>query len=153
METAWLHSHLLMPTGGTKFIYEITRRIASFAGITLYCERARDDIRQMFEQGGVRVETIGAATSTSVFYWLRLRRHLESELKVLRNKIKPGTAIVSSMFPMNVLANALTDNAVQYCFEPFAFFFSQAMISGLPLPRRLFCRFLARRYGRLDIEN
>ena len=119
METAWLHSHLLMPTGGTKFIYEITRRIASFAGITLYCERARDDIRQMFEQGGVRVETIGAATSTSVFYWLRLRRHLESELKVLRNKIKPGTAIVSSMFPMNVLANALTDNAVQYCFEPF----------------------------------
>lgn len=153
MKIAWLHSHLLIPTGGTTFILEATRRIALRADVTLYCEQARDDIRQRFEDSGVRVRTIGTSTSTSAVYWLTLKRQLRRELDALRACVGDETAVISSMFPMNVLANGLTDRAIQYCYEPFAFFFSEAMVAGLPMAKRLFCRFLARRYGPLDIEN
>ena len=153
MKIAWLHSHLLIPTGGTKFLYEVTRRVAARAPLTLYCEQADAEIRTMFEDGGVPVRTIGTATSTSARYWLCLRRHLAREADVLRGALDDETAVVSNMFPMNVLANGVTDRAVQYCFEPFAFFFSETMLRGLPTAKRWFCRYLAKRYAALDIEN
>jgi len=153
MKIAWLHSHLLIPTGGTKFVYEITRRLVARAPLTLYCEQADAEIRMMFENSGVPVRTIGTATSTSARYWLRLRRHLAREADVLRAALDDDTAVVSNVFPMNILANVVTDRAVQYCFEPFAFFFSETMLRGLPMAKWWFCRYLAKRYLKLDIEN
>ncbi|MBC8434503.1 glycosyltransferase family 4 protein [Desulfobacula sp.] len=153
MKIVWLHTHLLIPTGGTKFIYEVTKRIHKHTPVTLFCEQARDDIAKMFEDAGVQVKIIGTDTSTSAFYWMNLRKRLDNEFIKLEEMIDPDSTIISHMFPMNVLANRLSNKAVQYCYEPFAFFFSDTMINGLGLAKRLFCRFLTWKYANLDIEN
>ena len=46
----WLHSHFLLPGGGTKFIYEVTSRLAARRPVEVLVEQAsplwRDAVRE-----------------------------------------------------------------------------------------------------------
>ena len=76
----WLHSHFLLPTGGTKYIYEVVRRLGERRPVEVVVERASDYWRERYAASGIPLHEIAGATSTSKAYWLTFPRYLTHAL-------------------------------------------------------------------------
>ena len=50
----WLHSHFLLPMGGTKFVWEVARRLNLRHPVTVLVERVSDYWRERYAEAGVR---------------------------------------------------------------------------------------------------
>ncbi|MBU0845642.1 glycosyltransferase family 4 protein, partial [Patescibacteria group bacterium] len=68
----------------------------------------------------------------------------------LRQEATNSDVVISSMFPLNVLANRLSDKTIQLCYEPFAFFHDPNFIAGLSSLRKLFVKIIKPFYNNLD---
>ena len=151
---AWLHPHLLLWTGGTKFILEVARRIHRSIPVDMIVERCAPDIRELFEREGMRVLEINALSSTSKAYWALFPAFLARDTWALRKKRGEYSAFISSMFPMaNAAKLAGAGPVLSYVFEPFAFFHDQDMIAGFPRVERQLLRGLAACYRGLDVAG
>jgi glycosyltransferase involved in cell wall biosynthesis len=155
----WLHSHFLLPTGGTKYIYEVVRRVADRRPVEVVVERSSDLWRERYAAAGVPLHEISRATSTSKAYWLTFPRYLRSDRQAITglvDRTRPG-ALVSSFFPLNYLAGAVGRprglRHVHLCFEPFPFFHDREVTALYPLASRVLMRGLGTLYGRLDREG
>ena len=148
---AWLHSHFLMWLGGTKFVFEVARRVNRQVPVDIIVERAdpkcsrctrrrawgdRDRL-PLFDQHVV----LGDLSSPG--------RREHAKVRALKEQY---SGFISSMFPMStvaVLAGARP--LTTYIMEPFAFFHDDEMIAGFPLAKRALLRGLAASYGWLDV--
>lgn len=63
---AWLHSHFLQWAGGTRFVYEVARRVNRVRPVDMVVERCSPAVRAMYEAEGMRVIEIAARSSTSM---------------------------------------------------------------------------------------
>src|SRR5689334_3175731 len=70
IKIAWFHSHFLYWMGGTKFIFEIARRLKDKAEITFFVEKVSADVRKRFQSEGFEIIEIGIISSNNPFYWL-----------------------------------------------------------------------------------
>ena len=152
----WLHSHFLLPTGGTKYIYEVVRRLAKRRPVEVVVERASDLWRERYASAGIPLHEIATATSTSKAYWLSFPRYLRSDRRAIESlvdRVGPS-ALVSSFFPMNCLAGQIAWprglRHVHLCFEPFPFFHDREVTALYPATSRALMRGLGLLYGRLD---
>lgn len=152
----WLHSHFLLPTGGTKYIYEVVGRLAECRPVEVVVERASDYWRERYAAAGIPLHEIAGATSTSKAYWLTFPRYLRFDRRAIEaivDQVGPG-ALVSSFFPMNYLAGAVGRQRglrhVHLCFEPFPFFHDREVTALYPTTSRALMRGLGVLYGRLD---
>jgi glycosyltransferase involved in cell wall biosynthesis len=155
----WLHSHFLLPTGGTKYIYEVVRRLAARRPVEVVVERTSDYWHERYAAAGVPLHEISGSTSTSKAYWLAFPRHLRSDRRAIEDLVdrtKPG-ALVSSFFPMNYLCSGIGAHRrlrhVHLCFEPFPFFHDREVTALYPGTSRALMRGLGLLYGRLDLEG
>ena len=155
----WLHSHFLLPTGGTKYIYEVVRRLAERRPVEVAVERASDLWRERYASAGIPLHEIAAATSTSKAYWLTFPRYLRSDRRAIESlvdRVGPS-ALVSSFFPMNYLSGEIARprglHHVHLCFEPFPFFHDREVTALYPPVNRALMRGLGLLYGRLDREG
>ena len=155
----WLHSHFLLPTGGTKYIYEVVRRLSERRPLEVVVERASDYWRERYSAVGIPLHEIAGATSTSKAYWLTFPRYLRSDRRAIESlvdRVRP-TALVSSFFPMNYLSGAIGKprslRHVHLCFEPFPFFHDREVTALYPLSNRMLMRGLGVLYDRLDREG
>ena len=155
----WLHSHFLLPTGGTKYIYEVVRRLADSRPVEVVVERASDYWQERYAAAGIPLHEISRSTSTSKAYWLTFPWHLRSDrhaIESLVERAKPR-ALVSSFFPMSYLAGAIGRprglRHVHLCFEPFPFFHDREVTALYPPASRALMRGLGVLYGRLDREG
>jgi glycosyltransferase involved in cell wall biosynthesis len=155
----WLHSHFLLPTGGTKYIYEVVRRLAERWPVEVVVERASDLWRERYASSGIPLHEIAGATSTSKAYWLAFPRYLRSDRRAIESLVartRPD-ALVSSFFPMNVLSGRIAEprgiRHVHLCFEPFPFFHDREVTALYPPTSRVLMRGLGALYGRLDREG
>jgi glycosyltransferase involved in cell wall biosynthesis len=148
----WLHSHLLMWAGGTKFVFEVARRVHRTVPVDMIVERAAPEIAAMFAAEGMRVIEIAARSSTSMFYWATFPLHLAEDVRRVR-ALKAGyTSFAASMFPMSPVALlAGARPLTTYVMEPFAFFHDEEMIAGFPAGKRLLLKALATSYKWLDV--
>ena len=98
----WLHSHFLLPMGGTKFIFEVTRRLAERRPVEVMVEGASPLWRERYAEAGVPLREIGGATSTSMAYWLALPvLPAPGTARAVAAAAADAAAIVSSFFPMH----------------------------------------------------
>lgn len=155
----WLHSHFLLPTGGTKYIYEVVRRLAERRPVEVVVERASDLWRERYASSVIPLHEIAAATSTSKAYWLSFPRYLRSDRRAIESiveRVNPS-ALVSSFFPMNYLSREIARprglRHVHLCFEPFPFFHDREVTALYPPANRALMRGLGLLYGRLDREG
>lgn len=153
----WLHSHFMLPTGGTKFIFEVARRFAERRPLELVVERASPLWRERYADAGVPLHEIGGATSTSLGYWAAFPAYLRRDDRALRAYAGRFGAVVSSFFPMPWLGGRLARRAgiphVSLCFEPFPFFHDEEVTGLYPRPKQLLLAFLRHAYGWVDTRG
>jgi glycosyltransferase involved in cell wall biosynthesis len=150
----WLHSHFLLPMGGTKFVWEVARRLTHRRPVTVLVERASDYWRERYAEAEVPIREIGGRTSTSMLYWLALPYYLRRDRETVRRETSNAAAIVSTFFPMHWAGNiAAAHWAIRHahlCFEPFPFFHDRDVKAAYPAPKRALLEYLAAVYGRID---
>lgn len=151
----WMHSHFLYWMGGTKYIYEVIKRLKNTFDITVVVDNASQEAIKQYKETKVEIISPKTITSTSLLYWLFLPVHIIKMRNFLKTKIKQKksmkTVIVSSMFPANVVASLLPYSHIQYCFEPFAFFFDKEFVKNFPLVKRLLISLAKLLWSKLDI--
>lgn len=149
---AWLHSHFLMWLGGTKFVFEVARRVNRQIPVDIIVERAAPEVLEMYEKEGIRVIEIATRSSTSMLYWATFPLQLAENTRKVRALKEEYSGFISSMFPMSaVAALAGARPLTTYIMEPFAFFHDNEMIAGFPLAKRALLRGLAASYRWLDV--
>jgi glycosyltransferase involved in cell wall biosynthesis len=153
----WLHSHFLLPAGGTKMIYEVTRRLAQRRPVEVLVERASPLWRERYAEVGVPLHEIGGDTSTSMAYWAAFPAFLRRDRSAVTRAAVNASAIVSSFFPMPWVASRVAREGglrhVSLCFEPFPFFHDDEVIRMYSTPKQALLRFLAAAYGRVDLDG
>lgn len=150
----WLHSHFLYWMGGTKFIFEIIKKLRSSFDIVVIVEKSSKLALDNYKSQNVKFVSLNKTTSTSPFYWMTLPLQIYinyAKIKRVVEKQKPQV-IVTSMFPMNIFPLLFKTPGVQYCFEPFAFFHDPEFTKGFGLPKRIFIKILSFIYKNLDIK-
>ena len=148
----WLHSHLSLPSGGTKYVLEGIRELSKNHNVDLYVQKTTPQFEQLFKKAGINITAMNKYSTGDVLFWVNFSRQIKNELKFLKNQAKSYDVVVSSMFPMNVEANALGLPHLQSCFQPYAFFWDSLMINKLPFVQRLLLNFAKIKFGKLDIE-
>lgn len=163
-QIVWLHSHFLYWMGGTKFIFEVAKRLhrLRYKGhsiqLSIVVEAASELALEQYRQEGIEVIVLGGSTSTHPWYWLFLPWYIfqrQQQLKQLftqRNWLNQHTTVVSSMFPMNAIANSLEVKHVQLCYEPFAFFHDPEFVKSFPWLKRVFIYCITSLYSHIDIS-
>lgn len=153
----WLHSHFNNWMGGTKFIYEVTKRLKKNYNIIVIVENSSQYSKRKYKDENISLIFLNSLTSNNYMYWLLLPCFIVKDFvsikKIIKNiqKNHSNIIIVSSMFPMNVVAHLLNLKHIQYCFEPFAFFHDQYFISKFPALKLLLIRLLGFIWKPLDI--
>lgn len=149
----WLHSHFLYWMGGTKYVFEVVRRLNTKFQLTVIVENANDLALSNYSKEKINLLSLNKSTSTSIWYWLTFPYQLVDTIIRIRNILKKDTAsklVISSMFPMNFVASWLHFPHIQLCFEPFAFFHDPDFIRGFPFIKRSFITILSTIYGWID---
>lgn len=150
----WLHSHFQLPTGGTKYIFEVARRLAQDLPLEVVVESASPLWRERYAEAGVTLSEVGGLTSTSLAYWAAFPIFLRRDLRFVRARLTQDTVVISSFFPMPWIAwRAVRTSGLRHvslCFEPFPFFHDSEVIGLYPRWKRTLLRGLARAYGWVD---
>ena len=141
LKIMWLHSHLSIPSGGTKYVLEVIRELSKNHHVDLYVQKATPQFEQSFKKAGINITTMSKYSTSDVLFWLNFSRHIKNQINFLQNQAKNYDVVISSMFPMNIIANSLNLPHLQSCFQPFAFFWDPLMIEKLPILKRLFLYF------------
>jgi len=153
----WLHSHFLLPTGGTKFIFEVTRRLAQRRSVEVLVEQASPLWREKFADAGVTLHEIGGPTSMELRYWGAFPAYLMRDDRAIKKHAARASAVVSSFFPMPWLgmraARELGIPHVSLCFEPFPFFHDAEVIGLFPPAKRALLAFLRASYAWVDTRG
>jgi glycosyltransferase involved in cell wall biosynthesis len=140
--------------GGTKFVWEVARRIVRQRPVTVLVEQASDYWRERYGEAGVPLREIGGRTSTSMLYWLALPYYLRRDRKAVESETRDAGAIVSTFFPMHWAAVAAGRRwgirHAHLCFEPFPFFHDPEVKAMYPAPKRALLAYLAAVYGGID---
>lgn len=158
----WLHSHFLYFMGGTKFVYEVTKRLvkkSDVRSVVMIVENSSDFVRDLYHPTGVKVKSINGITSNSMAYWAFLPLFIYRDYvfaKGISKKIqlqypKDSVVVISSMFPMNIVGYFLGFNHIQNCFEPFAFFYDASFVAKFSVAKRFLISLLGKIYSPLDI--
>ena len=147
----WMHSHFNYWMGGTKLIFQLTSKLNEHIPVKVLVEDYGEEARANYAGENIELIKTTGITSTSPWYWLILPHYVRKNQEIASRHIDSDTILVSSMFPMNAVMSAFPNRKLQYMFEPFAFIHDELMINGMPLAKRLFCRYVRWRYAKLDI--
>jgi glycosyltransferase involved in cell wall biosynthesis len=150
----WLHSHFLNWTGGHQYIYEVVKRLSKTYGLTVIASAASPQARGKFADIGIDFRTVNVRSTNSAAFWLTLPLQLFSESRHIRSisRANPPRVTITSMFPMNVLADSIGSPQVQLCWEPYALFWDRAYLRDFKLREQLFIRAMRTLYGKMDIS-
>lgn len=148
----WLHSHFLYWMGGTKYVFEVLRRLNVEYQVTAIVENASDYSKQIYRDAGINLISLEKLSSTSLFYWLTFPYQIiDTYLRIKRILVGNNNTIIVGMFPMNVAAFMLNRKYFQLCFEPFAFFHDPDFSAGFTRIKRFFIWILKIFYSKLDV--
>lgn len=146
----WLHSHFLLSTGGTRFIFEVISKLSANYNITIILEKSSPEWKKKYSEIGVNLIEISPLSSNSTIYWLFLPLFLINNLLKLKKLIPKNAIVISSMFPMHFLSTLINRKTIYYCFEPFAFFYDQDLIKSFSKAKQLVLKVLALLFSPLD---
>jgi glycosyltransferase involved in cell wall biosynthesis len=149
----WLHSHFQLPTGGTKYIYEVTSRLAEHLPLTVVVEDASDQWRERYASSAAALVEIGPPTSSSMAYWGAFPAFLTRDAWAVRRALSDADVVVSSFFPMPWVAARTRGAGVRHvtlCFEPFPFFHDSEVVGMYPPTKRRLLSLLKWAYAGVD---
>src|SRR5690349_6396854 len=113
----WLHSHLTLPVGATNYVMVIIRELLKEHSVTLYVQKSTPEFEQLFKNAGINVITLSNYSTGDILFWLNFSKQTKKEINFLRSEVKNYDLVISSIFPMNVIANSLPLPHLQFCFQ------------------------------------
>lgn len=154
MKIAWLHSHFLFWAGGTKFVYEVARRLHTEHPVTMIVERCAPSMHELYHRQGIEVIELNSLSSTNPFYWLFFPFYFRRDVMQLKKIAPRFDLFIASIFPMSLVAHSSEAHPyLTYILEPFAFFHDKDMIAGFPFFQRQLLRCLATLYRSWDVKG
>jgi len=153
LQIIWLHSHLSNWGGGTKFVYNVTKELSKNHSVSIFVQKSSKEIIYEFEKIPIPVTTLSKSSTGSFSFWLNFEKQIKKEISILKDNNDKFDIVISSMFPMNIVGNSICLPHIQYCFEPFAFFWDKFMIKNLPFYKRSFLTFLIKKFRKKDLES
>jgi len=153
LQILWLHSHLSNWGGGTKFVYNVTKELSKNHNVSIFVQKSSNEIIKEFEKIPIPVKTLSNSSTGDFSFWINFEKQIKKEIMVLKDKANEFDIVISSMFPMNVIGNSIMIPHIQYCFEPFAFFWDEFMIKNLPFHKRSLLKFLIKKFRKRDFES
>jgi len=150
----WLHSHFLYWMGGTKFVYEVIKRLSKDFKILVIVENSTEEVKKKYDNIGIKLISLNKITSTSPFYWILFPIQIFIDFVAIKHILQSYDyqCVVTSMFPMNIFPRLLRKKHVQYCFEPFAFFHDPNFIKNFPIIKRSLIKLTSFFYKWLDVS-
>ena len=153
MRILWLVPHLTYEFGATKFIFTVISNLTKNHTVDLYVQKSSDMLKKKFQDIPVTITDLDKYSTGDIQFWFNFKNQINNDVKLLKNIAHKYDVVISTMFPMNIVGNSLGIPHVQYCFEPFAFFWDPLMINSLSISKRLFLNLFRKKFGKLDIEN
>ncbi len=148
----WLHSGLYLSGGGTRYVSEAIQELSKRHYVELYVQKALPKYIQEYKNVGISVNILSKYSTGNYFFWINFKNQIKNEIKFLKTIEKDFDIVISSMFPMNVLANSLNLPHLQSCFQPYAFFWDPNMICNLPFFKKIMVKLLKFIYGKYDLN-
>ena len=148
----WLHPALYLSGGGTRYVSEAIQELSKHHHVVLYVQKAIPKYIEEYKNVGIHVNILSKYSTGDFFFWFNFQNQIKNEIKFLKTIEQDFDLVISSMFPMNVLANSLNLPHLQSCFQPYAFFWDPNMISKLPFFKKTIVKFLKFLYGKYDLN-
>ncbi len=149
----WLHPHFLNWMGGHKYIYEIVRRLSKRYDVMIVADVFSEDSKYKFNKLGLQTITLSGISTNKIVYWVLLPFYIIKDAFLLKKHTNSNDILITSMFPMNVVATLLGVKHIQLCYEPFAFFYDDNFISGFPKIQKIFIKISKFFYSWMDVVS
>ena len=149
----WLYPRFTTWMGGSRFVFEVLSLLKQQYDVLLVVQREKRQITDELRAGGIDVLCLDTPSFTEVRFWLMLDRIIRDNERRLRNILSRGDILISSMFPMNVLARRFEYPHIQIIYEPFALFYNRAFQKNLGLSTCVFFRAASALFADKDIQS
>jgi glycosyltransferase involved in cell wall biosynthesis len=146
----WLYPKLDKWMGGTKFVFECTKRLSKEHVLRVVAQKGSVEVISKFREEGIEVTILNSRTFTDLSFWFLFAKIIKSNKRVASDYIGSDTTIISSMYPMNYLASTFSNKHVQIIYEPFSFFYRNDLYKDLGIAKDLFFRFIRLIYAWSD---
>jgi len=151
LKIMWLHSHVTNASGSSKFLYNILKQLSLKYEITLFVQKPISFLNDDFEKLPVRIITLGNSSTSDLKFWLNFSSKIKNQKIFLKNQSKNFDLVISTFFPMNVIANELGLKHLQFCFQPYAFFWDNELIGSLPFIKKILLKYFKKQFSKLDL--
>ena len=151
LKIMWLHSHITNASGSSKYLINILRQLSSKYEITLFVQKPITFLTEEFQALPIKIITLGESSTSDLKFWLNFSSEIRKQTFFLKNQSNNFDLVISSFFPMNVIANELELKHLQFCFQPYAFFWDNELIQSLSFFKRILLKYFKKQFSKLDV--
>jgi len=148
----WLYPKLEKWMGGTRYVFECCKELKEQYELLVVCQKATDLVLREFINNGIEVINLNSKSFTDIDFWLLFHKNLHGDLQDIKKLINTEDVLVTSMFPMNIIASKLSNKHIQIIYEPFAFFFDDEFIACFGKDKAIFFKIMKYLYSNIDIS-
>jgi len=153
LKILWLHPQLTNWFGGNRFVYNVIKELSDNHDVELYVQKSTEEMKNKFIDSNISVNCLSNKSTGDFTFWLNFEREIKKQIKTLEKISSNYDIVISSVFPMNIIADSIEIPHIQYVFEPFAFFWDPKMINNLSFAKKVFLKILRKKIGNKDITS
>ena len=146
----WLHSHITNASGSSKYLLSVISELSKKYEITLYLLKPISFYKEDFEKLNIQIISLSDISTSDPKFWINFSKTLKNSIKKLSNDKENFDMVISSFFPMNIIANSLNLPHLQFCFQPYVFFWNNDIIKSFSFHKVLLLYILKTIYSKLD---
>ena len=147
----WLHSHITNASGSSKFLFNVLKILSNFFEITLFVQKPITFFNSEFKKLPIDIIALSNSSTSDLNFWLNFSSEIKKQKLFLKDQSINYDLVISSFFPMNIIAQDLGLKHLQFCFQPYAFFWDQNLIESLPFSKKILLKFYKKLFGKLDL--
>jgi len=148
----WLHSHITNASGSSKYIYSSIKELSKKYEITLFLQKPITYYKSEFEKLPIKIVILSDCSTSDLKFWITFSSQLKKQKRKLKTQYQNFDLIISSFFPMNIVANFIPLPHLQFCFQPYVFFWDKDLVNSQPFHKKLLLKILKSKFGDLDIS-
>ena len=149
----WLYPKLEKWMGGTRYVFECAKELSNQYEIVVICQSSTELVRNEFKKNNIQLIDLKSYTFTDLLFWIYFWKTIDSNINEILKIVKSNDIIISSMFPMNIIANKITNKHIQIIYEPFSFFYTKNIWKDYSILHHIFFKLCSFFYKKNDISS
>ena len=154
-EIYWVYPHLLLDGGGTKFLYEVAKRLEKKYKITIVCNAGNKKIISNFIKNRIEVKTTSILSANSNFYLAAMPIFLLLDFIAIAKILLKADYIFATLYPSNFLTALFCiffkKKYFYYCYEPYPYLHNKNFIQSHTYLKKVFITFFSNIYRWTDV--